>query len=373
MHYPILIPLVILSIVLNQSSAIPSDAKTSRTPKTIVGIDGSQFLINGELTYRGRVWNGHRIEGLLMNSRMVQATFDDRNAETIGKWVYPDTNRWDADRNTDEFIAAMPIWRSHGLLAITINCQGGSPEGYSKVQPWHNSAMESDGSLHAATMQRMKRIIDQADELGMVVILGYFYFGQDERIQDESAILRSVDGVTDWILQQGYRNVLVEINNECNVRYDHALLQPDRVHQLIDRVRKRSEVSGSPLLVGTSYGGNTIPRPNVVRASNFLLLHGNGVKNPLRIGEMVRLTRQVEGYRPMPILFNEDDHFDFERPTNHLIESVKEYASWGYFDFRMKGEGFDEGYQSVPVNWTISSHRKRGFFQLLSEITGVSR
>ncbi len=36
----------------------------------------------------------------------------------------------------------------------------------------------------------------------------------------------------------------------------------------------------------------------------------------------------------------------------------------------MKGEGFDEGYQSVPVNWGISSTRKRGFFRLLAEITG---
>jgi hypothetical protein len=38
----------------------------------------------------------------------------------------------------------------------------------------------------------------------------------------------------------------------------------------------------------------------------------------------------------------------------------------------MQGEGFDEGYQSVPVNWTISSERKRGFFELLSKITGAN-
>jgi hypothetical protein len=36
----------------------------------------------------------------------------------------------------------------------------------------------------------------------------------------------------------------------------------------------------------------------------------------------------------------------------------------------MKGEGFDEGYQSVPVNWGISSERKRGFFRLTADITG---
>ena len=34
----------------------------------------------------------------------------------------------------------------------------------------------------------------------------------------------------------------------------------------------------------------------------------------------------------------------------------------------MKGEGFDEGYQSVPVNWGISSERKKAFFSILKEI-----
>ena len=74
---------------------------------------------------------------------------------------------------------------------------------------------------------------------------------------------------------------------------------------------------------------------------------------------MVRQTRAVPGYTPMPILFNEDDHFDFDKPQNNFIAAIGEYASWGYFDYRMKGEGFDDGYQSVPVNWGISSTQAR--------------
>ena len=121
--------------------------------------------------------------------------------------------------------------------------------------------------------------------------------------------------------------------------------------------------------VGVSAGGPPA-RPNVVEASDFLLLHGNGVNDPARIAEMVRQTRKVAGYRPMPILFNEDDHFDFDKPANNFGAAVAAYASRGYFDYRRKGEGFDEGYQSVPVNWTTSSARKRGFFKLLSGMTG---
>jgi hypothetical protein len=340
--------------------------------KTVVSIVGDQFYINGKPTYQGRTWKGNKIEGLLFNSRMVQGCFDDRNSATAKRWAYPDTGRWDAERNAREFIAAMPEWKQHGLLAFTLNLQGGSPQGYSKEQPWHNSAIEADGSLRRDYLARLERILDKADQLGMVVILGYFYFGQDERLKDEAAVLRATDNATQWLFERGYRNVLVEINNECNVRYDHAVLRPDRVHELIQRVRDRG-YQGRRLFAGVSYGGGTIPQEKVTRVSDFLLLHGNGVSNPDKIAGMVRQTRQVHGYFPKPILFNEDDHFEFDKPRNNFTEAVREYASWGYFDFRMNGEGFNEGYQSVPVNWGISSERKRGFFRLLAEITGAQR
>jgi hypothetical protein len=106
----------------------------------------------------------------------------------------------------------------------------------------------------------------------------------------------------------------------------------------------------------------------VVEVSDFVLIHGNGVHQPARITEMVEQVRALPSYRPMPIVFNEDDHFDFGQPENNFVAATKAYASWGYFDFRMKGEGFDEGYQSVPVNWGISSERKRGFFSKMKEI-----
>jgi hypothetical protein len=283
-------------------------------------------------------------------------------------WAYPDTKRWDAERNTREFLAAIPEWRRHGLLAFTLNLQGGSPKGYSKgKQPWHNSALTDDGGLRPDYMARLERILDRADELGMVAILGIFYFGQDERLKDEEAVKRGLDNAIDWVLERGYRNVLIEVNNECNVRYDHAILKPERVHELIERVKARQR-DGRRLLVSTSYGGNTIPKENVVRSADFLLMHGNGVSNPDRIAEMARLARKVPGYRPMPILNNEDDHFDFDKPKNNMLAAISEYCSWGFFD---PGENnYQDGYQSPPVNWGINTERKQAFFSKLKEVTG---
>jgi hypothetical protein len=339
--------------------------------QTIITIDGDRFLINGRLTYAGRSWRGMPIEGLLMNSRMVQGVFDDLNPETRGRWAYQDTKRWDPERNTREFIAAMPSWRRHGLLSFTINLQGGSPEGYSQDQPWHNSAFNANGTLRPDYLRRLERILDRADELGMAPIVGYFYFGQDQRLENDAAVLRGVREATTWLLKKAFRNILVEIANECdNRKYEQPLIKAPRVHELIE-LAKSIAVDGRRLPVSVSFNGGSIPTPSVVSAADYLLLHGNGVSDPDRIARMVHQTREVSGYRAVPILFNEDDHFDFDRPRNNFTAAVREYASWGYFDFRMKGEGLDEGYQSVPVNWRISSERKRGFFRLLAEITGA--
>ena len=347
-------------------------AKDNQTAlhRTIVSIEGDEFHINGRPTYPGRDWRGHKIQGLLLNSRMVQGIFDDRNPATVRQWAYPDTGNWDSERNTREFIAAMDEWRRHGLLAFTINLQGGSPQGYSREQPWHNSAIESDGALRADYMDRLRRILDRADELGMAVILGFFYFGQDERLKDEAAVLRATDNATTWLCDHGYRNVLIEINNECDVRYDHAILQPERVHELIERV-KCGRRGGQRLLAGTSYGGGSVPQENIVRASDFLLIHGNGVSDPQQIAALVRKTRQVQGYTPKPILFNEDDHFNFDQPTNNFLAAIGQYASWGYFD--PGASNYRDGYQCPPVNWSINTERKRSFFRLVGEITGVWR
>jgi hypothetical protein len=187
-----------------------------------------------------------------------------------------------------------------------------------------------------------------------------------------------VNNTIDWLFEKGYRNVIVEIDNECNVTaYNHEILKPDRVSELIEMVKGRKHPkSGYRLYVSTSFSGQHIPTANVVKVADFILLHGNGAEKPEIITKMVEDTRKVEGYRPVPILFNEDDHFNFDQPDNNMLRAFKAKASWGFFDFRKRGETlkpgdqtFQEGYQSIPVDWGINSQRKKDFFELLSKIS----
>src|SRR4029077_3231169 len=126
---------------------------------------------------------GGKLEGTLPNSRMVQATFDDANPLTVGMWKYPDGTPYNASRQTNEFVTAVPTYHAHGLLAVTVNFQGGNPvAGYAgATQPWDNTAFNADGTLKAAYFARMDKVIRALDAHGMIAILGYFYFGQDER------------------------------------------------------------------------------------------------------------------------------------------------------------------------------------------------
>jgi hypothetical protein len=395
--------------------------------RTRVEIRGDAFYINGRPTYAGRTFNGKKVEGLLMNVRAVQGIFDDLNPDTVSRWKYPDTGKWDPERNTSEFIAAMPEWKAHGVLGFTINLQGGTPGGgpgrgrgagaapnaaggaQGQGAPGQvaqdparagadpagqgggrpggrgpagpmpeNTAIDPAGNLRPAYMGRLQRILDKADELGMVPIVGYFYFGQDQRVNDEEAVKRGVLNATNWVLDHGYTNVLVEINNECNISYDHDILKPPRLPELFDLVRKQTR-NGRHLMVSSSFGGTTSSmtgRENpdtpatasVSKNGDFLLIHGNGPNDPDLIRRCIAGTRALAG-RKVPTLINEDPNFHFTEPTNHLLAAVGEYTSWGYYD---QGQNnYQDGYQSPPVNWGINTDNKKQFFELVKQVTGV--
>ncbi len=346
--------------------------KFQNPAQTKVSISGNQWYINGKPTYAGRTWNNQLIEGLLMNSRMVQGVFDDLNPDNVKEFAYPDTKMWDAQRNNDEFMKGMEEWKAFGLNSFTLNLQGGSPYGYGNKKAY-NPGFNPDGSLIDAYMQRTKKIIEKADQLEMVVILGLFYFGQDQVLKDEAAVKNAVTNVINWLHKHKYRNVIIEIANESSTRlpYDHEILRPARIDELI-KLAKNIRKDDYAYPVTTSFIGKGVPTPNVAEVSDYILIHGNGAKEPKQLQLLIDSTKMVLAGRNIPIVINEDDHYDFEKKENNFTTAIKNYVSWGYFDFRRKGEGFEEGFQSMPADWGVNSKRKMEFFNLVAEMTGSS-
>jgi hypothetical protein len=173
------------------------------------------------------------------------------------------------------------------------------------------------------------------------------------------------------------QGVFDDLNPETRDKWaykDTGKWDPERVHELIERV-KATEVDGRRLLVSTSYGGGTVPGKKVVAVSDFVLLHGNGVSQPARMVKLIETTRKLIGDKTKPIVNNEDDrpwkdaHQGFGETGNNMIVCVENGVSWGYFDYRQKGESFEQGFQNPPVDWRINSERKKQFFELLRKIT----
>lgn len=91
--------------------------------------------------------------------------------------------------------------------------------------------------------------------------------------------------------------------------------------------------------------------------------------------KLIETTRKLIGDQIKPIVNNEDDrpwrdaHQGFGETGKNMIACVENGVSWGYFDFRQKGESLEQGFQNPPVDWRINSERKKQFFELLRKIT----
>lgn len=140
----------------------------------------------------------------------------------------------------------------------------------------------------------------------------------------DEAAKNAVRNTIDWLIEKDYRNVLIEIANECNNRkYEISIIKQDSVQELITLAQNYSEEKGYRYPVSVSFNGNTLPPPNVVEVSDFILIHGNGVNDPARITEMVKMVRTMPEYRPMPIIFNEDDHYNYDAEENNMVNAFR--------------------------------------------------
>ncbi|MBI1388732.1 MAG: hypothetical protein GC154_09830 [bacterium] len=286
------------------STIITTTAEANAESSPTLGIENGRWTLNGELTNQGS-----EAEGLLMNVRMVNATFEDRNRSDF-----------DSEANTYAFLRALPEYAASGVNAFTFNLQGGMP-GYEKAL---NSAFNPDGSLRPEYMKRIARVIEACGREGCAVILGLFYQRQDQVLRDADAVRTGVVNAVKWVKQQGYRNVAIEIANEfSHGGFDHAILKtPEGEVELIQLAHQVAP----GLLVAASGVGDGRMDAAIAHEADFILIHFNGTPVE-QIGE------RIEALKPFgkPIVCNEDDKTG-EEAASALRACVKHGASWGYMN-----------------------------------------
>jgi len=355
--------------------------------QTVVGIRGSQFTINGQPTYsatQGFPAANPLIEGTLLNVRAVQAIFDDADYPRGGSKAHPyfspamgpvvfdyPNGPFSAARNTREFLAALPSWRRAGVLAFTVNLQGGGPvDGnfglHGEPQPQANSGFGPHGKLKTAYANRLRQVIAKADQLHMVVIVGFFYFGSEHLVDqspDDAYTREAVRQASLFLKNLPHRNVLIEIANEISLKgYEHPILKANGVIQAVRLAQKTVE---HQIPVSFSWTG-PLPPPGsaadaAFRAADFVMFHTNG-QTPQQVSHEIESMRAQFGSN-RPLLINEDGVSTF-----NLWAAIEKHVGWGFYDQGLNN--YHNGFQSPPVNWKIDTLTKWMFFEQVAHLTG---
>ncbi|MEM1135952.1 MAG: hypothetical protein AAGI07_08930 [Bacteroidota bacterium] len=262
------------------------------------------WAINGELTNLGS-----SAEGLLLNVRMVNVTFEDLLVTDF-----------DPEVNTESFLAKIADYKKLGINAFTLNLQGGSP-GYEGAI---NSAYSPDGKLKTKYLHRVADVIRICDVQGIVIILGCLYQRQDQVLRDNTAVFQAIKNTASWIKKQQFGNVILEIANEFpHQGFDHEVIRnEDTLVELIQLAKS----THPDLLVSVSGLGNGSLSPKIIEASDFILIHFNNIsvqKYEDRINQLM--------YFHKPIVCNEDDKIG-EEGVKALTVAVKNKCSWGYMN-----------------------------------------
>ena len=319
--------------------------------KTALSIQDESFLINGQLTYAEIAGSNPNAHGLLMNARFIQGIFDDRadpaRFNRFGR-------EFDPEQHTDNLIAALPEWYDVGLRAFTVGIQGGGPCFTTDNRTIDNNPFGENGTaLDAAYAGRLDRLIRGADELGMVVIVSYFYGDQTRRLRDGRAVRNAVTTASNLLRDRGYRNVIIEVANEHDVPpfRDHPLVyHSEGVATLIDLARQES--GGMP--VGCSGMGGSINR-EIAEAGDVILIHGNGCTRQ----KLYNMIREVRGWGlNRPIICNEDS-----QAIGQMEVTFRTRTSWGYYNNMTK--------QEPPADWSITRGEDEFFARRMAAGIGI--
>ena len=114
-----------------------------------------------------------------------------------------------SDRSAIELISNLDTFTSYGINTVSVYFMGsrfGDVKGYNE-----------DGSLNPIYSARMARIIEAADERGMIVLVGCLYWGSSKAKWEnwtQAEANAAVANTVRWLREHDYRNVFVDVDNE---------------------------------------------------------------------------------------------------------------------------------------------------------------
>ena len=219
-------------------------------------------------------------------------------------------------------------------------------------------------------MNRLSKVLAESDKLGMISIVNFFYPNQVKRFESNDAIINAVKNITEWLINTGYENILIDVLNECQGQTQGPLDPNNGTYGMVQTIAMIQNMSKGVLKVSSSFSTKEATPPDpIIQQADFILFHADGF-NSKEVTQNINAIRATKAYKanPKPIMINEDNHSDFNGTTNNFKSAVDGHTSWGFFgDCPNEGGDYQDGYQCPPVAWGITTDRKAQFFQQCEE------
>jgi hypothetical protein len=116
-----------------------------------------------------------------------------------------------SDQTADQLIDHLDVFKRHGVNTVSVYVMGsrfGNVKGY-----------RPDSTLDPVYAARLAKIIEAADQRGMVVLVGCLYWGtstanDDLRHWRQPEANAAIANTVAWLSRKDYRNVFIDIDNE---------------------------------------------------------------------------------------------------------------------------------------------------------------
>jgi hypothetical protein len=158
--------------------------------------------------------------------------------------------------------------RDHGVTLVSAALQA---PGWSAYQP--------DGALQAGEARRVSGLLRLADENGLTVKLVLFHPGADETFDSPEAMAAAARNVTDWLIENNHRNVILSLTSTWNSRsWEYDEFVAHNLERLMEAARDRFQTRKTDfaLPIALSAGVKLGEDARLVRHADVLFVFGEG-------------------------------------------------------------------------------------------------
>lgn len=141
------------------------------------------------------------------------------------------------------------------------------------------SMFSPSGQLRKESLSALRQLLEDTARAGIAVELVLFHPDQDENFDSPEAIVASAQRLTDWLIDENYRHVLINPSHLWQAPgwdYDHFV--PQNLDRIAGAIRERFQWrrTGFALPIALSAPMHSVLNPKIVEHSDVLIAAGEG-------------------------------------------------------------------------------------------------